>query len=111
MPPAKKKEEPKKSGAKHKEEPKPAPKVEAAKPAPPPPPPPAPEPVKPATPQDTGKPWVLEVAKPLPPPPRTEPEAVNACAKCGKKVGAYETVDSATGKGFCSLLCYSKRNG
>jgi endogenous inhibitor of DNA gyrase (YacG/DUF329 family) len=35
--------------------------------------------------------------------------ATHSCAKCGKLVVAYETVDSATGKGFCSLLCYSKR--
>lgn len=48
--------------------------------------------------------------KPVPPPlPRIEVVPTNACSKCGKLVNAYETIDSATGKGFCSLLCYSKR--
>jgi hypothetical protein len=49
--------------------------------------------------------------KPAPPPlpSRVEVVATHSCAKCGKLVVAYETVDSATGKGFCSLLCYSKR--
>ena len=64
------------------------------------------------SPQDDGKPWILELPKqpaPPPPPPRVGLPPVNPCAKCGKMVGAYETVDSATGAGFCSILCYSKR--
>lgn len=94
MPPVKKKEEAKKPAAKPKEEPKAAPKVELK-----------------LVPPPASKVDVKPAPAPPPAPPRVEPVATHACAKCGKMVAAYGTVDSNTGKGYCSILCYSKKNG
>lgn len=103
MPPSKKKDESKAAKktipVKVKEEPKVVSKPVAA-------------PVQVVVPVQPPKVEVKPAPLPLPPPPspsRVEVAATHSCAKCGKLVVAYETVDSATGKGFCSLLCYSKR--
>jgi hypothetical protein len=71
-------------------------------------PPPAPVKAVPA-PAPVAAPVPVAKAAPVAPSPAPVEAPRHACAKCGKKVHFYESVDSSTGKGYCSIECLKTR--